>query len=681
MDTPPEPQKGERRNLLPHLDAWCLARLDLLAVLVLVIGLILRLVKAANGYLNPDEALQYLIAHQANLAATYQASLTNAHPPLLFFALHFWRLLGDSEFMLRLFSVLAGTAFLWVSYRWVSLAVNRVAAFAALLMLTFSPALVSLSAEVRAYALLLVFMAGALYYLEQGFQQPRPGSLIWSGIFTALALLTQYSAIWFALALGIYGLIRLLRRELKGGQLARWCGVQAILIGICLFLYVTHISKLRGGGAEKDAASGWLSASYFHPGAGNPLLFLLRAFYSTFGYLFATKAAGILGLLLMLIAVVLLFRNRTEPIRSSAQPFAWLIILPFVITASAALVGAHPFGGTRHVIFLLPFAAAGVGFLVARLCRCATAGASGARVWPLLVGALIVLPVWRLTAAPLPQAIYPPNQRRSLMNEAMGYLREQVAPNQVVFTDFQSCVLLGYYLGRHDITPFPHHYPDLAEFSFSGYRVISAIPWYLDAQTFADEFDHLKRVYHLKPTDRVWVFQAGWGDRLTKTMNEPYPDAVMYNTKTFGNDLAVFQVPVRMSLTETGRAEWRQTVRQSLLGLARAVKSQRPPGAPQPEWRFLFWPDDTLFPPEPRLLDSLAGLTLSYRDLYRTVTRPEQFDDFLPALGFWLFGTRERHVSPLHYMDEGENFVADDYRFTLLATDPDSLTAAYDIQK
>ena len=130
---------------------------------------------ATRSYLNPDEALHYLLLNQSSAFLAYKASLTNAHPPLIYMVLYYWHFLGRSELMLRLPSVIAGTAFCWMMFKWMGLAFGRAASWIGLILVTFSPAMVALSAEVRAYALLLFCMGGALYFLERAFaEKSRP---------------------------------------------------------------------------------------------------------------------------------------------------------------------------------------------------------------------------------------------------------------------------------------------------------------------------------------------------------------------------------------------------------------------------------------------------------------------------------------------------------------------------
>ncbi len=108
---------------------------------LLVLGSALRLANAAYRFLNADEALHYLLSIQSSLAATYKASLTTVHPPLLIVFLHYWGAIGHSEFVLRLPSIVVGILFCWVMFCWLSRVTDSATAqiaFVLLWMLVFS---------------------------------------------------------------------------------------------------------------------------------------------------------------------------------------------------------------------------------------------------------------------------------------------------------------------------------------------------------------------------------------------------------------------------------------------------------------------------------------------------------------------------------------------------------------
>src|SRR5580698_3743473 len=147
--------------------SWFETHSNLSALLIVTAALLVRLRAASGTFLNPDEALHYLLANQSSWRLAYQASLTNAHPPLLTFVLYFWRGVGTSEFVLRLPSVIAGTAFCWIFFKWLSRILGPVAGFIGLILVSFLPPMIELAAEVRQYALLLFFLVASAYLLER----------------------------------------------------------------------------------------------------------------------------------------------------------------------------------------------------------------------------------------------------------------------------------------------------------------------------------------------------------------------------------------------------------------------------------------------------------------------------------------------------------------------------------
>ena len=118
---PPGKTKTAKRSQAPvrvkapvKVNDWIITNAVWLELAIIAAGAILRIIAANGTYLNPDEALHYVLAHQENPLAVYRASLTNAHPPLYFLLLYLWRFLGSSELFLRLPSVIAGVALIVV---------------------------------------------------------------------------------------------------------------------------------------------------------------------------------------------------------------------------------------------------------------------------------------------------------------------------------------------------------------------------------------------------------------------------------------------------------------------------------------------------------------------------------------------------------------------------------------
>src|SRR5437762_14072079 len=107
----------------------------LLPLCLVACGVVPRLILARETFLNPDEILHYLLSDQTSLALAYKASLTTAHPPLLIVLLYYWRMLGRSEWILRLPSLLAGTGFCWMMFIWLKKVASRWTALTGLALL------------------------------------------------------------------------------------------------------------------------------------------------------------------------------------------------------------------------------------------------------------------------------------------------------------------------------------------------------------------------------------------------------------------------------------------------------------------------------------------------------------------------------------------------------------------
>jgi uncharacterized membrane protein len=471
---------------------------------LLIIGSIPRLALAYGTFLNPDEALHYLLSAQPSLRLAYEASLSTAHPPLLILLLYYWRALGHSEFVLRLPSVLAGIGFAWMTYQWLKRVVSRDTALTTLILVLFAPSLILLSAEVRQYALLLFFAATCLYFLERAFEQDSPRILLLSFVALSLALLTHYSSLIFALCAGIYAGLRFLRRPLRPKLLAVWLAGQLCALGLVGFLYKTHISILRASGMPELITDTYLRSSIFHPGQDHVLSFVAHAVIRFFHYLFAQGAVGVLGLFFFLAGEWLLLVKRQGLLpqlkSNSARIFGLLLLLPLVLTCGLALIGAYPFGGTRHDSILAAFAMSGVALALTHAQR----HVAGKWLKPVLV---VVLALCNFFPNPTGAYIRPDNQRTALMRDALRFVRDSIPENSIIVTDNGGGLILARYLCS-DITydpwvttPVTLHCADR--------RIALPEPLSQERLVASSEPPNAA-LYGLRPGTKVWVFEAGW---------------------------------------------------------------------------------------------------------------------------------------------------------------------------
>lgn len=474
--------------------------------LLLAAGTGVRLWLAARTFLNPDEALHYFVAAQPSLSQTYTVSLTTAHPPLMFFLLHGWIKLGTSELFLRLPFVVAGVLFGWTLFLWVRRIAAEEAALFALAIAMLAPSLIALSAEMRQYSFLLLFCSACLYALERGLQENSTQWIALSALALWLALLTHYSALIFAAAAGVYGLMRLF--AVKGPSVRTkyvWTAAQLVALGICAVLYMTQVSHLRQSGVPSEIAATWLSQSTFRPGQDHVLTFAVSKTVRLFRYFFSHGSAGVVMMLMFFVALIALFWGKART--QSSRSVAILLLPPFVLAVAVATAGLYPYGGTRHDVVLALFAIPGIAMGVNLLAK----KILGYR--PTLALLLLLLIVCNLFASPTPPFIRPKNQQRGLMEDAVEFLNSQ-PPNSAILADYQGGLVLGYYLcERRTSLPFGPTPKAVVASQCNNHQLLT----FIGSQNSFDMQEMpqiLQQAWIAAPnhTSGLLLFQAGWID-------------------------------------------------------------------------------------------------------------------------------------------------------------------------
>ena len=532
------PEPGGR-NQDGVIERWLGKHLNLAAAAVVAAGFVVRIFVAGRSYFNPDEALHYLLIHQPSAFLAYKASLSNAHPPLTFLLLYFWQFLGHSELMFRLPSVLTGTAFCWFMYKWIGLVFGRPASLIGVTFAAFSPALIALSAQVREYALLLFCMAAALYFLERAFQDESVSQMWYFSAFLYLAILSHYSAVFFALALGLYSLVRIVEHRLPRKIAVAWATGQVGALAIYGFLYVTHVSKLK----KADLAL-WASPfdqSFFRVGRGDLLTFTQEHTSAIFQFIFEQQYISQAMLLFFVVGVAFLIIKDLVPGRGNARSShrGILLLVPFIAVWGAAIAGIYPYVGSRHTVFLAPFAIAAASFLLGAV--------YGRKVWANLLIAILLMGAANTCAEAFEPYITKENQRRTLMIGAMNFIQQSIPRSEPILVDLQSSLPLAYYLCKpSDTDQLDGYRQDFNYFSCNGYSVVSTNYhiWKLMPGNFPSQFEKMAHANGLKPGDRVWVFEAGWGVNLDVTLPRILPKFRCLATKTFGANISIIPFAV-----------------------------------------------------------------------------------------------------------------------------------------
>ncbi|MGA8502873.1 MAG: glycosyltransferase family 39 protein [Candidatus Sulfotelmatobacter sp.] len=523
---------------------WSQRRADAAALFITLLGLLARLWAAHGTFLNPDEALHFRLANQTSLALAYKASLTAAHPPLLIVLLYYWRALGTSELWLRLPSVVAGAVFCWTFYKWLSKAAGNLAGLIGVLLVAFLPPIIRLAAEVRQYSLLLAFLVSALYFLDEAFTKNSASRMAAFALCLYLAMLFHYSAFWFAAALGLYALFRIFTERPPVRVVAAWALSQLGGLALAVFLYETHLSKLSANNSTSQLQwlinEPYLRRSFFDRAHDNPVLFFIGHTFGVFQYFFGQLAVGDVMTLLFALAVVLLFRGKGFPqdLKSSRR-LGLFLLLPFAIIGGACLAHVYPYGGTRHVAFLIIPAMAGVSVAIAGL-------AAGRWNRALTITALVIIACLVFGKARQPW-MERADQSRTNMAEAMDFIRKNVAPSDLIFTDYQSDLILGHYLCRQRPIFLDEPPASFEQFHCEGYEIASTdykTAWMLSADDFPRDWQRVIEAYNLKPGDTVWVFQAGWGVDLPEGLQRHFAEFHDLRFESFGKNIKIFKMTV-----------------------------------------------------------------------------------------------------------------------------------------
>ncbi len=208
-----------------------------------------------------DEAFSVELAGQGLDTVTQLLSTVENHPPLHFFALHFWeRLTGESEFAVRYLSLVMALPAVSLIYVLGRRLLGMPASLVAALLLAFSPPHVYYSQEARMYSLLVTLILLSAYALLRALQ--GGGILAWSG-FAFAGLLAIYSHYYAALALVAEGTLALIWIALgwygvgRSDSPARATGGAARELGSRLG-WSSHAGQLHVLGAGVAVAVGFL---------------------------------------------------------------------------------------------------------------------------------------------------------------------------------------------------------------------------------------------------------------------------------------------------------------------------------------------------------------------------------------------------------------------------------------
>lgn len=469
-------------------------RLKWLAGLAVLGGVALRMQLAWQTSLNPDEALIMAIAQPTTW---FRDSLYYHHPPFFYFLLHAVERVSTSELALRMVPVLAGALFPWFLMKWLQVLQFPHAALTAILLLEFSPNLITLSAQVRGYTLTLLLVAVALWVLEKALVE-KSTPLLWvsSGL-VVLAILTEYSAAFAVGGMGIYVLWRLFIDPLPRSWMVSWGISQAVGLGLYAWLYRISVAPLLADATTPELITGYLSGAFPQP-LDDRLWFALSNTTQQFAYALASTPMGALGQILFVAGMAWLWSGGVR-----RRALVGLLVAPFLIALAAAWWHVHPYGRSRHTVILGVLGVSGIAL-------------AGEFFWRRFPGSWIAMPLVLLAASyrlrvpdqnDMPREL----QERTAMVEAVRELRWRLPADAVVLMDRETSWILRYYLTDR-LGPVTHTFKKGKPIGvnipgLNGY----AVRWlFRSLGESREDAATLRDAMHLPSEQRIWVVDGGF---------------------------------------------------------------------------------------------------------------------------------------------------------------------------
>ncbi len=253
-----------------------------LLVLIVLCGSLLRFAGLGNESIWLDEATSILIARM-DLPSVVVWTAADIHPPLYYFALHFWLGFGESEFAVRALSAMFGVWTIAIVYALARELFDSDVGLLSALLLALSPMHIWYSQEARMYAMVAAWSLLASYSLVLALRspaEPREGRFAalrssqtryWLGylLFSVLALYTHYYALFVLLFQNLFILYWLWRhwagRSTSPAQNAgrsaspwrRWLLIELVIALLFLpWVPVVYRQVSGGGGAWVEKAIG-----------------------------------------------------------------------------------------------------------------------------------------------------------------------------------------------------------------------------------------------------------------------------------------------------------------------------------------------------------------------------------------------------------------------------------------
>ncbi len=403
-------------------------------IAIILLGLSLRLLCLTCESLWLDEGYSVLWAGQAPLEMLNAVS-NDVHPPLYFLILHYWiALFGDSEYVIRLLSVIFGTASVFMIYRTGLLLTDKRASLAAALIMALSAFHIHYSQEIRGYSLMVMLTLLSMHFFIRYLKERGQ----WTGLlyvaFSALLLYTHYFGLLFLVSQGIYLIARRALGVEKGFPVAG----PLILLASAVMLFLPWMGFLLRQAAVVGTGEflGWVEAP--------SLLSVLRTLADYSAYF--SQHAGMWAMAPSLALALLFTALFLKPFLSRACIRAWtrcitpesmLLLSWLVIPIAVPFLISYAFVPVYYARFTAP-ASVALYLLAAR----GLSGLDSVRLRQLLTASIIILSLAGVSLQAL-------DTSKEQWREAVGHMEENAGEGDLALINSWYChIPFDYYFNE-----------------------------------------------------------------------------------------------------------------------------------------------------------------------------------------------------------------------------------------
>jgi uncharacterized membrane protein len=253
----PSVKKNMRGRVLESEGVWLWS--------IVILGGILRLYRLDFQSLWVDEGLQYYVATNNSIAEMLFTQMRSFHPPLSFLVNHAFLLIGESEFFLRLPSILFGIGSLPLLYILTRELTSTRVALLATFVLAISPFHIWYSQDGRMYAQVLFFSLLSSVVLLRAINR---GGVRWWVYYILVGAAGMYTHVFMVLALTAQFLwVLLYHRDRLMAHMAS--GVSVFVLFLPWTLFLPWVQGFFQGVSERGLGAGNLRLDHMpHSGRG-----------------------------------------------------------------------------------------------------------------------------------------------------------------------------------------------------------------------------------------------------------------------------------------------------------------------------------------------------------------------------------------------------------------------------